>query len=134
MRHRHKTHHLGKPADQREALLRGLATQLFTHDQITTTLHRAKALKERADKIVSLAKRGDLHATRQVLKFIHNQETGNLIPDKGDKEIPETVLRRIFRTVAPRYSERNGGYTRIIQAPPRRGDAAKMALIQLVDA
>ncbi len=134
MRHRRKVHHLGKPADQRKALMRSLATSLFTHDQITTTLPRAKALKEVSDKIVTLAKRGDLHAIRQVSRLIYNQKTGELIQDgKSGKEIPETVLRRIFRNVGPRFEKRQGGYTRIIQAPPRRGDAAPMAVIELVD-
>lgn len=134
MRHRKKIHHLGKPADQRKALMRSLATSLFTHDQITTTLPRAKALKEVSDKIVTLAKRGDLHAIRQVSQLIYNQKTGEQIQDdKSGKEIPETVLRRIFRTVGPRFESRKGGYTRIVQAPPRRGDAAPMAVIELVD-
>jgi ribosomal protein L17 len=70
MRHRCKVHHLGKPADQRKALLRSLATSLFTHDEIVTTLVRAKALKEQADRIITLAKRGDVHAIRQVRKLI----------------------------------------------------------------
>ncbi len=133
MRHRKKIHLLGKPADQRKAMLRSLASSFFMHGQITTTLHRAKALKEITDKIVTLAKRDDVHAIRQVSKLIYNQKTGNMIQDKNGKEIEETVLRRIFRTVAPRFSGRKGGYTRLIHSPPRRGDAAKMAVIELVD-
>jgi len=134
MRHRKKIHHLGKPADQRKAMLRSLASSLFMHDQITTTLPRAKALKEITDKIVTLAKRNDLHAIRQVAKLIYNQKTGAVIlDDRTGKEIPETVLRRIFRTVGPRFTERKGGYTRVLQAPPRRGDAAKMAVVELVN-
>lgn len=135
MRHRCKVHHLAKPADQRKAVLRSLSTALFTHEEIMTTLGKAKALKEQADRIVTLAKRGDVNAMRQVSKLIYNHSTGALITDekaKG-KEIPETVLRRIFRTIAPRFSERKGGYTRVVAAPPRRGDAAPMALVQLVD-
>lgn len=151
MRHRCKVDHLGRPADQRNAMLRSLATSLFTHDEIMTTLVRAKALKKQADKIVTLAKRGDVHAMRQVSKLIYHsyiadEENGREIPGRkakvrfvedkvGDKtrEIPETVLRRIFRNVGPRFQDRKGGYVRVIQAPPRRGDAAPMALIQLVD-
>lgn len=152
MRHRRKIAQLALPADQRKALIRSLATSLFTHDEITTTLVRAKALKREADRIVTLAKRGDVHAMRQVSKLIFH----SIIPDadgkeilhKGRKvkvrvieeefngkkrEIPETVLRRIFRTVAPRFKERQGGYVRVLQAPPRRGDASPMALVQLVD-
>lgn len=131
MRHRLKKHHLGKPADQRKALLRTLATSLFTHYEIRTTLVRAKALKEQSDKIVSFAKRGDLHAMRQVSKLIYDNNLGTQIADVDGRSIEETLLRRIFRTVAPRFADRNGGYTRVIQMPPRRGDASPMALVQL---
>lgn len=133
MRHRRKLPKLGKPADQREALIRSLATSLFTHDEIMTTLVRAKALKREADRIVTLAKRGDLHAIRQVRKMIFHARTGETWTDEKNREVPETVLRRIFKTVGPRFTERKGGYTRVLQAPPRRGDAAPMALVQLVD-
>lgn len=136
MRHRNKTAKLSRAADQRKALIRTLATSLFTHDEIMTTLARAKALKQQADKIVTLAKRGDLHAVRQVARYIYHAKTGNVIEEDRNgktREVPETVLRRIFSTVGPRFTERKGGYTRVIQAPPRRGDAAPMALVQLVD-
>jgi large subunit ribosomal protein L17 len=134
MRHRCKVHHLARPQDQRKAMLRSMATSLFMHDEITTTLARAKALKEQADHIVTLAKRGDVHAMRQVLRLIYNQSTGALTTDeKTGKEVSETVLRRIFRNVGPRFKDRKGGYTRVIPAHPRRGDAAPMALVQLVD-
>lgn len=133
MRHRCKVHHLGKPADQRKALLRSLATSLFTHDEIVTTLVRAKALKEQADRIVTLAKRGDVQAIRQVRKLIFHSKTGEVLTDDKNRETPETVLRRIFSKVGPRFTERKGGYTRVVQMPPRRGDAAPMALVQLVD-
>lgn len=132
MRHRCKVHHLGRPADQRKALVRTLATSLFTHDEIIITLARAKALKEVADKIVTWAKRGDVHAVRQVRKFIYHSKTGEMLTDEKGREIPETVLRRIFKTVGPRLQNRKGGYTRVIQMPPRRGDAAPMAMIQLL--
>jgi large subunit ribosomal protein L17 len=131
MRHRLKKHHLGKPADQRKALLRTLSTSLFTYDEIQTTLIRAKALKEQADRIVSFAKRGDLHAIRQVSKLIYDNKLASTITEPDGRTITETVLRRIFRTVAPRFSERQGGYTRVIKMPPRRGDASPMALVQL---
>lgn len=131
MRHRCKVDHLGRPADQRKALIRTLATSLFTHDEITTTLVRAKALKKHADRIVTLAKRGDVHAIRQVRNLIYHSRTGEMLTDEKNREIPETVLRRIFSKVGPRFENRKGGYTRVIQMPPRRGDAAPMALIQL---
>ncbi|HEY9686776.1 MAG TPA: 50S ribosomal protein L17 [Coleofasciculaceae cyanobacterium] len=133
MRHRRKFSKLGRPADQRKAMLRSLATSLFTHDEIMTTLERAKALRKEADHIVTLAKRGDVHAIRLVRRFIYHSRTGEMITDEKNREIPETVLRRIFSKVGPRFKDRQGGYTRVIQAPPRRGDAAPMALVQLVD-
>ena len=131
MRHRCKVDHLGRPADQRKAMIRSLATSLFTHDEITTTLIRAKALKKEADRIVTLAKRGDVHAIRQVKNLIFHSRTGEILTDEKNREVPETVLRRIFSKVGPRFSNRKGGYTRVIQMPPRRGDAAPMALVQL---
>ncbi|WP_373531007.1 50S ribosomal protein L17 [Vampirovibrio sp.] len=131
MRHRCKVDHLGRPADQRKALIRTLATSLFTHDEITTTLVRAKALKKHADRIVTLAKRGDVHAIRQVRNLIYHSRTGEMLTDEKNREVPETVLRRIFSKVGPRFENRKGGYTRVVQMPPRRGDAAPMALIQL---
>lgn len=131
MRHRCKVAQLGKPADQRKAMLRSLTTSLFTYDEITTTLVRAKALKSLADRVVTLAKRGDVHAIRQVTKMIYHSSTGELFTTESGKDLPETVLHRIFHTVAPRFASRQGGYTRVIQMPPRRGDAAPMALVQL---
>jgi len=134
MRHRKKLAKLALPADRRKAMLRSLATSLFTHDEIMTTLQRAKVLKREADRIVTLAKRGDVHAVRQVRKLIFHSRTGEMITvGKNNREMPETVLRRIFSKVGPRFTNRKGGYTRVIQAPPRRGDASPMALIQLVD-
>ncbi len=144
MRHQRKRHRLNRPQDQRRALLRSLATSLFIHNEIQTTLAKAKALKEYSEKIITLAKRGDLHARRQVLKFIYDLETGkdlcincNKIDDKcectEDKKIAkETVLRKLFTSISNKYTERNGGYTRIYKMPPRRGDGAPMAIIQLV--
>lgn len=131
MRHRCKVDHLGRPADQRKAMIRSMATSLFTHDEIITTLIRAKALKKHADRIITLAKRGDVHAIRQVRNLIYHSRTGEVITDEKEREIPETVLRRIFTKVGPRFADRKGGYTRVIQMRPRRGDAAPMALVQL---
>lgn len=143
MRHQVKKHRLNKPADQRKALLRSLASSLFMHGEITTTLARAKALKPYAEHIISLAKRGDLHSRRAALKYIFNQETGRFLnPVSGDvhestegveeKLVSETVLRKLFNSIAKEYAERKGGYTRIYKMPPRRGDASEMGLIQLV--
>jgi len=142
MRHQTKKHTLGKAQDQRKALLRSLATELFVHGEITTTMARAKALKPYAEKIISLAKKGDLHSIRQAARYIYNKETGKYIdltsgevfdaPQKDKKLASQTVLRKLFVIIGKQYSEKNGGYTRIYHLPPRRGDASEMALIQLV--
>jgi len=142
MRHQTKKHTLGKAQDQRKALLRSLATELFLHGEITTTLARAKALKPYAEKIITLAKKGDLHSIRQAARYIYNKETGEYIdvktgeifeaPQKDKKLSSQTVLRKLFVVIGKQYSDKNGGYTRIYHLPPRRGDASEMALIQLV--
>ena len=142
MRHMCKKHTLGKAQDQRKALLRSLATELFVHGEITTTLARAKALKPYAEKVISLAKKGDLNSIRQAAKYIYNKETGKYMDlasgetfdasQKDNKLASQTVLRKLFVVISKQYSEKNGGYTRIYHLPPRRGDASEMALIQLV--
>ena len=143
MRHQCERNKLGRPQDQRKALLCSLATELFLHGEITTTLSKAKALKPYAEEIVTLAKRGDLHARRQAAKFIYDVETSKFMDresgevfeteQEGKKLMPQTVLRKLFSEIGKKYQDRNGGYTRIYHLPPRRGDAAEMALIQLVD-
>lgn len=142
MRHQTKKHTLGKAQDQRKALLRSLATELFVHGEITTTMARAKALKPYAEKIISLAKKGDLNSIRQAAKYIYNKETGKYMdlttgevfeaPQADKKLASQTVLRKLFVVIGKKYSDKNGGYTRIYHLPPRRGDASEMALIQLV--
>ena len=142
MRHQTKKHTLGKAQDQRKALLRALATELFMHGEIKTTMARAKALKPYAEEIITLAKRGELHARRQAAKYIYDRATGKYIDlatgelfEKAadDKKLAsETVLRKLFVIIGKQYSNRQGGYTRIFRLPPRRGDASEMALIQLV--
>ena len=142
MRHQTKKHTLGKAQDQRKALLRSLATELFVHGEITTTMARAKALKPYAEKIITLAKKGDLHSIRQAARYIYNKETGKYIdlttgevfetPQADKKLASQTVLRKLFVIIGKQYSEKKGGYTRIYHLPPRRGDASEMALIQLV--
>ena len=107
---------LGRPTDQRMAMLRNLTTSFLKHGRIETTEARAKETKRLAEKMITLAKRGDLHARRQVLAYV----------------IDETVVNNLFTDIAPKYAERNGGYTRIIKKGPRRGDAAEMAFIELV--
>ena len=142
MRHQTKKHTLGKAQDQRKALLRSLATELFTYGEIKTTMARAKALRPYAEGIITLAKKGDLNSRRQAAKFIFDKETGKFFDpetskvyetaEEGKKLVSQTVLRKLFSTISKEYSERNGGYTRIFRLPPRRGDATDMALIQLV--
>lgn len=142
MRHQCKKHTLSKPQDQRKALLRSLATELFTHGEIKTTMSRAKALRPYAEEIISLAKRGDVHARRQAVKYIYDKELGKYIDPatnevfdaapEGKKVVAQTVLRKLFGQIGIKYSSRQGGYLRIYKLPPRRGDASEMALIQLV--
>ena len=107
---------LGLPTDQRRAMLRGLVTSFLKHGKIETTVTRAKETKRIAEKMITLAKRGDLHARRQVLTFVQE----------------EAVVKNLFDNVASQYTERNGGYTRIYKIGPRRGDAAEMAILELV--
>lgn len=142
MRHQTKKHTLSKAQDQRKALLRSLATELFTYGEIKTTMARAKALRPYAEGVITLAKKGDLNSRRQAAKFIFDKETGKYMDpetskvydkmEEGKKLVSQTVLRKLFSTISKEYSERNGGYTRIFRLPPRRGDATEMALIQLV--
>ncbi len=132
---------MGKAQDQRKALLRALATELFMHGEIKTTISRAKALKPYADSLITLAKKGDLNSRRTALRYIYDRETGRYMnvetkeiveANAECKKMPETVLRKLFTEIGKNYQDRNGGYTRIYNLPPRRGDATKMALIQLV--
>jgi large subunit ribosomal protein L17 len=146
MRHQCKVHKLGRAQDQRKALLRTLATALLKHNEIKTTMPKAKALKEYAEHLITLGKRGDLHARRQAVSLVYDIDTSKLLCTKCDKSYTnnetkcecgadlraETVVQKLFSTIAKNYTERNGGYTRIYRLPPRRGDAAEMALIQLV--
>ncbi len=116
MRHRVAGRKFGLPSDQRQALLKALMRALFSHDSIETTEQRAKDVRILAERCITTAKGGDLHARRQVRRFI---------PD-------ETLVKRIFNDVAPRFKDRRGGYTRIIKLGPRRGDCAMMVKLELV--
>lgn len=142
MRHQCKRHHLSKAADQRKALLRSLATELFLHGEIKTTMARAKALRPYAESVITFAKKGDLASRRQAAKYIFDKETSKYMnletgevfeaPVEGQKLPSQTVLRQLFSVIGKKYATRNGGYTRIYRLTPRRGDAAEMAMIQLV--
>ena len=142
MRNQCKRHHLSKAADQRKALHRSLATELFLHGEITTTMARAKALRPYAESVITFAKKGDLASRRQAAKYIFDKETSKYMnletgeifdaPQEGQKLPSQTVLRQLFSVIGKKYATRNGGYTRIYRLAPRRGDAAEMAMIQLV--
>jgi large subunit ribosomal protein L17 len=107
---------LGKPTDQRMAMLRAMTTALLEEGQITTTFTRAKEVAPLAEKMITLAKQNDLAAYRQALSFITKED----------------VAKNLFDKLGPKYADRNGGYTRVVKIGPRRGDAAEMAVVQLI--
>ncbi len=117
MRHRNKGRTLSRTASHKKATMRNMATSLFRHERIETTTAKAKELRPFAERLITLGKRGDLHARRLA---------GRLIADRQ-------VLGKLFDDIGPRFAERPGGYTRILKLGNRRGDAAEMALIELVD-
>ncbi len=117
MRHRVAGRHLGRSASQRRALFRNLITELFRHERLETTEAKAKAIRPDAEKLITLAKRGDLHARRLAAQTITD-------PD---------VTKKLFETLGTRYKERPGGYTRIFKVGPRLGDAAPVVIMELVD-
>ncbi|MDU2065000.1 MAG: 50S ribosomal protein L17 [Sporomusaceae bacterium] len=107
---------LGRDSSARKALFRSIVTSFFAQERIETTEAKAKEMSKLVDQMITLAKRGDLHARRQVLAFIMDEE----------------VTKKLFDTIAPKYADRQGGYTRMYKLGPRRGDAAPMAIIELV--
>ena len=111
------TRKLGRTSDHRKAMLRGMVTYLIENGQIETTVTRAKEVRSMAEKMITTAKTNDLHSKRQVLAYVTKED----------------VVKKLFDEIAPKYADRNGGYTRIIKIGPRRGDAAEMAIISLVD-
>ena len=113
---------LGRTSSQRKAVLRDLTTDLIINEAIVTTEARAK----------EIGKRGDLHARRQAAAFVRNEIASESYDEATDKYTSTTALQKLFSEIAPRYAERNGGYTRILKTEPRRGDAAPMAIIELV--
>lgn len=117
MRHKKLGRRFGRQSAHRQAMFSNMAAALIKHEQIVTTLPKAKELKPIVDKLVTLGKRGDLHARRQAISQI------------GDKD----AVSKLFETLGPRYKERNGGYTRVLKAGFRYGDAAPVAVIELVD-
>ena len=107
---------LGVVSSHRNMMLRNLVTELHKHGRITTTETRAKEVKRMADKMVTLGKKGDLHSRRQALSYMTD----------------EAVVKKLFEETAPKYAERNGGYTRILKLGPRRGDGAEVVFLELV--
>ena len=110
------TRKLGRPTDHRKAMLRGMVTFLLENGQIETTVTRAKEVRAVAEKMITIAKSDDLHSKRQVMAYVTK----------------ESVAKKLFDEIAPKYADRKGGYTPIVKIGPRRGDAAEMAIIKLV--
>jgi large subunit ribosomal protein L17 len=123
---------LGRTSSQRKAMLRDLTTDLLINETIVTTEARAKEIRKTVEKMITLGKRGDLHARRQAAAYVRNEIASEGYDEAADKYTSQTALQKLFDDIAPRYSERNGGYTRILKTEPRRGDAAAMAIIELV--
>ena len=121
---------LGRTSSQRKAMLRDLTTDLFINERIVTTEARAKEVRSTAEKMITLGKRGDLHARRQAAAFVRNGIAS--VREEGEEIVVESALQKLFTDIAPRYADRNGGYTRILKTEPRRGDAAPMVILELV--
>jgi len=117
MRHRKKGRHFNRTAEHRKMMLRNMATSLFLHGRVETTVAKAKELRLYAEPLITKAKRGDLHARRTVGRKIHDRE----------------ALAKLFNEIGPRFSERPGGYTRVVKTGHRNGDAADLAIIELVE-
>ena len=117
MRHQKNRHKLSRDSAHRKALLMNLSKELIDHERIETTTAKAKAVKPEVEKLITLARRGDLHARRQALSALGQDKF---------------VVYKLFEEIAPRYAERPGGYTRILKLGPRKSDATEMALLELV--
>lgn len=117
MRHKKRRGKLGRTSAHRSAMLNNMVTSLFKHEKIRTTVAKSKELRRVAERLITIAKRGDLHARRLVARRVHDKE----------------VLRKLFDNIAPRYANRNGGYTRIVKLGNRFGDGAPMSVIELVE-
>ena len=117
MRHKKKRNKLSRDSSHREALLSNLSKQLIEHERIETSQAKAKAVKPEVEKLITLAKRGSLHARRQALSTLHNDKF---------------IVHKLFDEVAPRYAERPGGYTRIVKLGPRKSDSTEMVYLELV--
>ncbi len=118
MRHRNAGYKLGRNTSHRRAMLRNLVTSILLEDRVQTTITKAKAARPEVERLITLGKRGDLHARRQALAYLQTGE----------------AVTRLFDTVAPRYGERNGGYLRILRAGFQKGDGAEIAFVELLGA
>ena len=118
MRHQKQRHKLSRDSAHRKSLMMNLSKELIDHERIETTTAKAKAVKPEVERLITLAKRGDLHARRQAMSTLQH-------PDKG-------VIYKLFDEIAPRYSQREGGYTRILKLGPRPGDATELVYLELV--
>lgn len=121
---------LGRTSSQRKALLRDLTTSLIVNGSITTTEPRAKEVSKTMDQMITLAKKGDLASRRKAAAFVRNVVAD--VKEDGDDIKIQSALQNLFEDIAPKYADRNGGYTRILKTMPRRGDGAKMVILELV--
>ena len=119
-----KNRRFGRKADHRKAMLRNLATSVIMYGKVETTEAKAKDMRSVVDELITLGKKGDLAARRQAAAYIRNVV--------ADEATQKTVLQKLFDEVAPKYQDRNGGYTRVVKTGTRRGDSAPMAFIELV--
>ena len=122
---------LGRTSSQRKALLRDLTTDLLINERIVTTEARAKEVRPTAEKMITLGKRGDLHARRQAAAYVRN-EIASVEEQDDNSVVVKSALQKLFSDLAPKYADRKGGYTRILKTAPRRGDGAPMVIIELV--
>ncbi len=116
MRHQVRGNRLNRPADHKRAMLRNMVTSLFAHERIETTITKAKEARRYAERMITFAKRGDLHARRQAARFVNDPK----------------VLQKLFTEIGPRFADRPGGYTRVMRTSIRKGDDAQLAILELV--
>ncbi|MGO3169700.1 MAG: 50S ribosomal protein L17 [Bavariicoccus seileri] len=121
---------LGRTSSQRKALLRDLTTDLIINEQITTTEARAKEIRSTTEKMITLGKKGTLAARRQAAAFVRNEVAD--VREEDDDIVIETALQKLFGSLAERYADRQGGYTRILKIGERKGDGAPMVIIEFV--
>ena len=135
MRHAIAGYKLGRTPEHRRAMFRNLAAALFQHGQITTTLPKAKAVQPFVEKLITLARRGDLHARRRVIAQLRDRELIYVVDGGRKEEIVDekTLVQKLFDDIAPRYADRPGGYTRIVKLAKRRiGDGSDLVVLQLL--